>query len=49
MIFIKISDPLINNVGCQFSSKSEVVYFAGVFVSLTKSKNYEIWRVNRGF
>jgi hypothetical protein len=26
----------------QFSSKTEVVFFTGVFVLLTKSKNYEI-------
>jgi hypothetical protein len=35
------------NIIYQFSFKTDVVFFAGVFVSLTKSKNYEIWRVDR--
>jgi hypothetical protein len=36
---------LIINVTDQFSSKSGIVFFVGVFVPLTRSKNYEIWRV----
>jgi hypothetical protein len=39
---LKIRGPLINNVVYEFSSKLGLVYFAGVFASLTKSKNYEI-------
>jgi hypothetical protein len=42
MTLIKIRGPLINNVVCEFSSKSKVARFAGVFTSLTKSKNLEI-------
>jgi hypothetical protein len=42
MTLIKIRGPLINNVVYEFSSKLGLVYFAGVFASLTKSKNYEI-------
>jgi hypothetical protein len=32
----------------KFSSKSEVVFFAGVFAPQMESKNYEIWRVSKG-
>jgi len=35
---------LIIKVTYQFSSKSGIVFFVGVFVPLTRSKNYEIWR-----
>jgi len=36
------------NIRNQFSSITGVVFFTGVFVSLTKSKNYEIRRVVSG-
>jgi hypothetical protein len=36
------------NIIYQFSSKTDVVFFVAVFVSLTKSKNYEIRRVAKG-
>jgi hypothetical protein len=36
------------NVIYEFSSYLRVVCFMGVFVPLTKSKNYEIRRVARG-
>jgi hypothetical protein len=42
MILIKIKVPIINNDIYEFSSKTGVLCFAGVFVSLKKSKNYEI-------
>jgi hypothetical protein len=35
------------NIIYQFSSIIGVVFFTGVFVSLTKSKNYKILRVAR--
>jgi len=35
------------NITNQFSSITGVVFFTGVFVSLTKYKNYEIQRVVR--
>jgi hypothetical protein len=37
----------LTNVMFKFSSYLRVVCFTGVFVPLTKSKNYEIWRVAR--
>jgi hypothetical protein len=36
------------NVIYQFSSKTDVIFFAGVFILLRKSKNYEIRRVTKG-
>jgi hypothetical protein len=48
MILIKIKDLIINNAIYDFLSKTGVLYFAVVFMPLTKSKNYEIWRVDRG-
>jgi hypothetical protein len=38
----KIMVWLIINVTYQFSSKSGIVFFVGVFVPWTRSKNYEI-------
>jgi hypothetical protein len=39
---------VLNDAIYGFSSKTEVVFFTGVFMPLMKSKNYEIWRVARG-
>jgi hypothetical protein len=39
---------VLNNAIYEFSSKTEILCFVGLFASLTKSKNYEIWRVARG-
>jgi hypothetical protein len=39
---------VLNDAIYGFSSKTEVVFFTGVFMSLIKSKNYEIWRIARG-
>jgi hypothetical protein len=39
---------VLNNAIYEFSSKTEVLCFVGVFASLTKSKNYKIWRVAKG-
>jgi hypothetical protein len=36
---------LIMKITYQFSPKSGIVFFVGVFVPLTRSKNYEILRV----
>jgi hypothetical protein len=44
MILIKIKGPIINNNIYEFSSKTGVLCFAGIFAPLTKSKNYEIQR-----
>jgi len=40
---------ILNNAIYEFSSKTEVLCLADVFASLTKSKNYEIQGVARGF
>jgi hypothetical protein len=36
------------NISVKFSSKIKVIFFTGVFLPLTKSKNYEIQKVVRG-
>jgi hypothetical protein len=44
---VKFKDgPLMNK--CEFSSITEVIFFTGVFIALTTSKNHEFWRVARG-
>jgi hypothetical protein len=43
----EFKDRLINDQ-CEFPSITGVVFFMGIFVVLTTSKNYEIWRVARG-
>jgi hypothetical protein len=45
MILIKIKGLIINNAIYEFSSKTWMIFFAGVLVYLTKSKNYEIRKV----
>jgi len=45
--WVEFKDRPINDQ-CEFPSITGVVYFTGVFVAITTSKNYEIWRVARG-
>jgi hypothetical protein len=47
MSWVEFIDRPINDQ-CEFPSITGVVYFTGVFVAITTSKNYEIWRVARG-
>jgi hypothetical protein len=46
MSWVEFKDGPINDQ-CEFPSITGVVFFTGVFVALTMSKNYEIWRVAR--
>jgi hypothetical protein len=47
MGWVKFKDRPINDQ-CEFPSITGVSFFTGIFIPLTKSKNYEIWRVVRG-